>query len=80
MPFYLSARHSNSLSPGGPEIYYHGSVLGERDPWADLQLFARTHSEKDDLFIVPPYINDFSLYSQRATLGDWQRGKYSLHG
>ena len=64
---------------GGPEIYYHGSVLGERDPWADLQLFARTHSEKDDLFIVPPYINDFSLYSQRATLGDWAEGANILY-
>jgi len=56
---------------GGPEIYYHGSVTGKTDPWADIQLFANKHSHKDDIFIAPPYIGGFGIYSLRATLGDW---------
>jgi hypothetical protein len=64
---------------GGAEIYYHGYVRGERDPWADIQIFARAHSQKDDVFIVPPYMNDFGLYSDRATLGDWAEGANILY-
>jgi hypothetical protein len=63
----------------GPEIYYHGYFRGKRDPWADIQTFAKQHSTKDALFIVPPYINDFGLYSQRATLGDWAEGANILY-
>jgi hypothetical protein len=32
------------------------------------------HSEKNDLFIVPPYMNDFTTYSMRAIVGDWAEG------
>lgn len=59
---------------GGPEIYYHGRIKGEADPWAEIQLYANAHSEKDDLFIVPPYLNDFTTYSLRAVVGDWAEG------
>ena len=64
---------------GGCDIYYHGYVSGEKDPWADIQMFAREHSHKDALFIVPPYVNDFGLYSERATLGDWAEGANILY-
>lgn len=64
---------------GGPEIYYHGYFQGKRDPWADIQLFAQTYSDKDDLFIVPTYMNDFGIYSLRATLGDWAEGANTLY-
>ncbi|NOQ87005.1 MAG: hypothetical protein GQ554_09025 [Deltaproteobacteria bacterium] len=64
---------------GGVDIYYHGYVRGTRDPWSDIQMFAKNHSKKDDLFIVPPYINDFGLYSERATLGDWAEGANILY-
>ena len=59
---------------GGPEIYFRGKIQGKIDPWADIQQFAKNHSSKDDLFIVPPYINGFTFYSLRATLGDWAEG------
>ena len=36
-------------------------------------------SLKDDLFIVPPYLNDFSVYSHRAILGDWAEGANILY-
>jgi hypothetical protein len=64
---------------GGADIYYQGYVRGERDPWADMQLFAKEHSQKDDVFIVPPYMNDFGLYADRATLGDWAEGANILY-
>ena len=64
---------------GGPDIYYHGYVRGKRDPWADMQTTAKEHSQKDALFIVPPYINDFGIYSERATLGDWAEGANILY-
>lgn len=67
------------LHRGGPEIYYHGSMQGKRDPWADLQRYAGDNSNKDDLFIVPPYLNDFGLYSRRATLSDWAEGSNGLY-
>ncbi len=67
------------VSRGGADIYYHGYVRGKRDPWADIQIFAKEHSQKDDLFIVPPYMNDFGIYSERATLGDWAEGANILY-
>jgi hypothetical protein len=64
---------------GGPEIYYHGQVRGKVDPWADIQIAAQKASSKDDLFIVPPYMNDFGIYSLRASLGDWAEGSHALY-
>jgi hypothetical protein len=64
---------------GGADIYYHGYVRGERDPWADIQIFAKENTHKDALFVVPPYCNDFGLYSERATLGDWAEGANILY-
>lgn len=64
---------------GGVDIYYRGQVRGRKDPWADIQVFAREHTHKDALFIVPPYMNDFGLYSERATLGDWAEGANILY-
>jgi hypothetical protein len=61
-------------SAGGPAVYYQGTIRGEIDPWADVQMAAAKYSHKDDLFIIPPYLNDFGIYSQRATLGDWTEG------
>lgn len=64
---------------GGPEIYYRGRIQGKPDPWADIQIFAKNHSYKDDLFIIPPYLNDFGIYSLRATLGDWAEGSNGIY-
>ena len=54
-------------------------MQGEADPWADIQLFAKKHSHKDDLFIIPPYLSSFGIYSLRATLGDWAEGGNVLY-
>jgi hypothetical protein len=63
----------------GPEIYYHGRVRGTVDPWADIQKAAQKVSDKDDLFIIPPYKGDFGIYSLRASLGDWAEGSHALY-
>ncbi len=67
------------LHKGGPAIYYQGRMQGETDPWADIQIFAREHSHKDDLFIIPPYLSSFGIYALRATLGDWAEGGNVLY-
>ncbi len=78
--FFIVVLDGGVLSyKGGPDIYYHGYVQGKRDQWADIQSFAKAHTHKDALFIVPPYINDFGIYSERATLGDWAEGASSLY-
>lgn len=64
---------------GGPKIYFHGRFQGTSDPWAEIQSYARMHSQKDDLFIVPPYANDFTTYSLRAILGDWAEGSTLIY-
>ncbi|MCX5905406.1 MAG: hypothetical protein NTV89_18485, partial [Proteobacteria bacterium] len=66
-------------SSGGPAIYYHGRIRGKVDPWADIQRVAQNVSNKDDLFIVPPSLNDFGIYSHRASLGDWAEGSHALY-
>jgi hypothetical protein len=64
---------------GGPVLEYQGVIQRKVYPWADIQQKAKQVSEKDDLFIVPPYLQDFSLYSQRAVLGDWGEGSYMIY-
>jgi len=64
---------------GGPSIYYHGTIRGHVDPWADVQRVAQRHSSRDDLFIIPPYMNDFSIYSLRATTSDWAEGSNLIY-
>jgi hypothetical protein len=64
---------------GGPDIYYHGKIQGKVDPWSEIQIQAKQLSHKDDLFIVPPYLNDFCSYSNRAILGDWAEGANMLY-
>jgi len=63
----------------GPEIHFKGRVRGLIQPWVDMQLYAKKHSDKDDLFIIPPHLNDFSTYSHRAILGDWAEGANMLY-
>ncbi len=77
--FFLGFDSAVLYLRGGPEIYYHGRVRGMVDPWADIQKAAQLVSEKDDLFIIPPYKGDFGIYSLRASLGDWAEGSHALY-
>ena len=42
-------------------------------------MFAQENTPKDALFIIPPYLNDFGIYSKRATLGDWAEGSSIIY-
>jgi hypothetical protein len=79
MAFVLFFDGTTLYTRGGPKIYYHGRLKGTSDPWAEIQSYARMHSQKDDLFIVPPYANDFTTYSLRAILGDWAEGSTLIY-
>jgi hypothetical protein len=67
------------FAKGGADIYYRGKLRGITDPWADMQFYAQKHSAKDDLFLVPPYMNDFTTYSKRAVVGDWAEGSTLIY-
>jgi len=66
-------------SQGKTKFFSYGKALGVTDPWIDLQISSKNLSDKDDLFIVPPYLNDFSVYSHRAILSDWAEGANILY-
>jgi hypothetical protein len=66
-------------SQGKAKFFSYGKILGKTDPWVALQKHSKEISLKDDLFIVPPYLNDFSVYSHRATLSGWAEGANILY-
>lgn len=66
-------------SQGTAKFFSYGNILGKTDPWVDFQIHSKKISDKNDLFIVPPYLNDFSVYSHRATLSDWAEGANILY-
>lgn len=46
----------------------------EERSWKDAQQWARLHSPKDAVFLVPPHRQGFQLGSQRNTWVDWREG------
>ena len=46
----------------------------EYKKWVDIQLWAKNNTPNDSLFIVPPYLESFRLYSERPILADWKDG------
>lgn len=48
-----------------------------RTPWVDVQLWAKSHTAQDDLFIIPPYIDGFKVFSERGIIGSWQDGGFT---
>ncbi len=64
---------------GKEKFSSYEQVIGKTDYWVDLQIHSKKLSGKDDLFIVPPYLNDFSIYSHRAILSDWAEGANILY-
>jgi len=48
---------------------------GQREKeWVSVQIWARTHTDPEDMFIVPPNISGFRDESERAIYGDWKDG------
>jgi formylglycine-generating enzyme required for sulfatase activity len=64
----------------GVRINYRGYSKTDINPWVDVQLFARDHTPVDALFIVPPYLEGFTVFSRRSILGDWIIGTTCVWG
>lgn len=58
----------------GVRLNYRGYSETNTNPWVDIQLYAREHTPKDALFIVPPYLEGFTVFSRRSILADWVMG------
>lgn len=70
---------TTQYSQGKGAFFSYSKISDNTDSWVDLQIHSRELSCKDDLFIVPPYLNDFSVYSHRAILSDWAEGANILY-
>ncbi|MFC1937210.1 DUF6798 domain-containing protein [Chloroflexota bacterium] len=44
------------------------------DPWMDIQLWARANTKPSSLFITPPELSGFRIFSERNQLGDNKDG------
>ena len=64
----------------GPRINISGYSETNINPWIDIRLYASEHTPKDALFIVPPYLEGFAVFSHRSILGDWITGTTCVWG
>ena len=42
--------------------------------WRGVQVWAKENTEKDALFLTPPYMTGFRIFSQRPIVGEWKDG------
>jgi len=47
--------------------------------WIDVQIWAKANTPEDSIYIIPPYINGFRVYSERSILGCWKDGIISYY-
>ncbi len=64
----------------GVNLNYKGYSKSNTPPWIDAQLYARDHTPKGALFIVPPYLEGFNVFSRRSIFGDWIIGTTCVWG
>lgn len=62
-------------------IYIIPSTYGRLHPenrysegWRDVQRWAKENTQKADLFLTPPYMTGFRIFSQRPIVGEWKDG------
>ncbi|HHZ90326.1 TPA: hypothetical protein EYN98_19460 [Candidatus Poribacteria bacterium] len=55
---------------------YKGFHSEDRDSqgWRGVQTWARKNTRKTDLFLTPPYMTGFRIFSQRPIVGEWKDG------
>ena len=55
---------------------YRGFHSEDRDSqgWRGVQTWARKNTRKADLFLTPPYMTGFRIFSQRPIVGEWKDG------
>lgn len=42
--------------------------------WRKVQMWARDHTQVSDIFITPPYLTGFRIFSERTIVGEWKDG------
>ncbi|OGL39038.1 MAG: hypothetical protein A2043_08395 [Candidatus Schekmanbacteria bacterium GWA2_38_9] len=64
----------------GFSVYFRGYDEKNVNPWIDIQLYAKNNTDKNSLFVVPPYTAnpDFRMFSERASFGDWIDGGLTI--
>jgi len=51
------------------------TIRSAQDPaWLDVQRWARSHTSRTDVFIVPPRMEGFRVESERSIYADWKDG------
>lgn len=47
--------------------------------WQQLQVWVKNHTDPADVFITPPYMKGFRIFSERSTVGDWKDGTLAFY-
>ncbi|MCW4033482.1 MAG: hypothetical protein NWF08_08865, partial [Candidatus Bathyarchaeota archaeon] len=47
--------------------------------WEAVQLWCKYNTPKDSLFIIPPRLEGFRVFSERSGIGDWKDGALSAY-
>lgn len=42
--------------------------------WRDVQFWAKNNTQKSDIFLTPPYLTGFRIFSERPIVGEWKDG------
>lgn len=45
-----------------------------QESWVETQLWAKSHTKNNDIFIVPIYLSGFRVFSERGEVVDWKDG------
>lgn len=63
------------MKPRGPDCPHSPSVnCDDESSWREVQLWARDNTQKSDVFITPPYLTGFRIFSERPIVGEWKDG------
>ncbi len=62
-----------------PFEYYNYNIHFPKIPednWHDVQIWTKNNVPKDAIILVPPYLTDFRVFSERAIVGQFLDGTY----
>ncbi|MCX6113241.1 MAG: hypothetical protein NTY22_08200, partial [Proteobacteria bacterium] len=65
------------MLPSTSSLYYnYGHEKGTEleNDWITLQLWCKGNTPKDSLFLIPPYVQDFRIWSERSVFPTWDDG------
>jgi hypothetical protein len=58
-----------------PRVFGHFHPKDRNESsWREVQFWARENTQKTDVFITPPYLTGFRIFSERTIVGEWKDG------